>query len=179
MLAAVSGLAYALATTMHLEGYLGYFLPLPVILSALRSGPAAGRKTMTATAFLLLGEPSTEWLGCVHLMCGDAEVDSPGMLWILSLASACVVHILLPLHVRTAAPAASLVPDLRSPAIQLLTLLAPKLDLVCPQCCWGPIKALSYLFTHGVMAATLGFTWSRRMGWLAGVALGSTVRAAV
>ena len=43
----------------------------------------------------------------------------------------------------------------------------------------GPIKALSYLFTHGVMAATLGFTWSRRMGWLAGVVLGSIVRAAV
>lgn len=54
MLAAVSGLAYALASTMHLEGYLGYFLPLPVILSALRSGPAAGRKTMTATFFLVL-----------------------------------------------------------------------------------------------------------------------------
>lgn len=56
MLAAVSGLAYALATTMHLEGYLGYFLPLPVILSALRSGPAAGRKTVSATFFLLLSE---------------------------------------------------------------------------------------------------------------------------
>ena len=58
MLAAVSGLAYALASTMHLEGYLGYFLPLPVILSALRSGPAAGRKTMTATFFLVLSECS-------------------------------------------------------------------------------------------------------------------------
>lgn len=56
MLAAVSGLAYALASTMHLEGYLGYFLPLPVILSALRSGPGAGRKTMTATFFLVLSE---------------------------------------------------------------------------------------------------------------------------
>lgn len=56
MLAAVSGLAYALASTMHLEGYLGYFLPLPVILSALRSGPAAGRKTVTATFFLVLSE---------------------------------------------------------------------------------------------------------------------------
>jgi hypothetical protein len=59
MLAAVSGLAYALASTMHLEGYLGYFLPLPVILSALRSGPAAGRKTMTATFFLVLSERSS------------------------------------------------------------------------------------------------------------------------
>lgn len=44
MLAAVSGLAYALASTMHLEGYLGYFLPLPVILSALRWDPPLGAK---------------------------------------------------------------------------------------------------------------------------------------
>ncbi len=55
MLAAASGLSYALATTMHLEGYLGYFLPLPVVLAAMRNGPVAGRKTVTATFFLLLG----------------------------------------------------------------------------------------------------------------------------
>lgn len=55
MLAAVSGLSYALATTMHLEGYLGYFLPLPVVLAAMRGGPSAGRKTVTSTFFLLLG----------------------------------------------------------------------------------------------------------------------------
>ncbi|KAK9823972.1 hypothetical protein WJX72_006715 [[Myrmecia] bisecta] len=54
MLAAVSGLAYTLATLMKLEGYLGYFLPMPVIVSAMRSGPSAGRKTMVATCFLLL-----------------------------------------------------------------------------------------------------------------------------
>lgn len=97
MLAAVSGLSYALATTMHLEGYLGYFLPLPVILSALRSGPAAGRKTMTATFFLVL--------------------------------------ILL-----------------------------------------GPVKALTYVFTHGITAATLGVTWARRWGWAAGIGLGAVAR---
>lgn len=54
MLAAVSGLAYTLATLLKLESYLGYFLPMPVIVAAMRSGPASGRKTMTATCFLLL-----------------------------------------------------------------------------------------------------------------------------
>lgn len=36
-----------------MQAYLGYFLPLPVIMSALRSGAAAGVKTAT-TAFMLL-----------------------------------------------------------------------------------------------------------------------------
>ncbi|KAL0045230.1 hypothetical protein WJX82_001245 [Trebouxia sp. C0006] len=54
MLAAVSGLAFTLATLLSLESYLGYFLPMPVVVAAMRSGPAAGRKTMTATCFLLL-----------------------------------------------------------------------------------------------------------------------------
>lgn len=54
MLAAVSGLAYTLATLLKLDSYLGYFLPMPVIVAAMRSGPASGRKTMTATCFLLL-----------------------------------------------------------------------------------------------------------------------------
>ncbi len=57
MLAAVSGLAFTLATLLSLESYLGYFLPMPVIVAAMRSGPAAGRKTMTATCFLLLCKP--------------------------------------------------------------------------------------------------------------------------
>ena len=34
----------------------GYFLPLPIILCSMRSGIASGWKTMTATAFLLVGE---------------------------------------------------------------------------------------------------------------------------
>lgn len=54
MLAAVSGLAYTVATLLKIESYLGYFLPMPVIVAAMRSGPASGRKTMTATCFLLL-----------------------------------------------------------------------------------------------------------------------------
>lgn len=54
MLAAVSGLGYTLATLLKLDSYLGYFLPLPVIIAAMRSGPAAARKTVTATCFLLI-----------------------------------------------------------------------------------------------------------------------------
>lgn len=55
MLAAVSGLAYALATVINLESYLAYFLPLPVVVAAMRNGPDASRKVVSATFFLLLG----------------------------------------------------------------------------------------------------------------------------
>ena len=55
MLAAVGGLAYTLSTLLKLQAYLGYLLPLPVVVAAMRGGAAAGRRTMSATAFLLLG----------------------------------------------------------------------------------------------------------------------------
>lgn len=58
MLAAVSGLSYVLATSMGFEPFLGFFLPLPGVLSSMRGGPSAGRKTVTATFFLLLGARS-------------------------------------------------------------------------------------------------------------------------
>mmetsp|Transcript_37814 Transcript_37814/g.95640 ORF Transcript_37814/g.95640 Transcript_37814/m.95640 type:complete len:304 (-) Transcript_37814:261-1172(-) len=54
MLAAVSGLAYLLSTLLRLETSLGYFLPLPVALAALRSGAGAGWRTMFATATLVV-----------------------------------------------------------------------------------------------------------------------------
>ena len=54
MLAAVSGLAFTLSTLLGLETYIGYLLPMPVIVAAMRSGASGGRKTMTATCFLLL-----------------------------------------------------------------------------------------------------------------------------
>ncbi len=56
MLAAVSGLAFLLSTLLKLDSSLGYFLPLPIVIAACRSGPAAGWNTMMATSFLLLGE---------------------------------------------------------------------------------------------------------------------------
>lgn len=37
----------------QLDAYLAYIMPLPVVIAALRSGPAAAVKTVT-TAFLLL-----------------------------------------------------------------------------------------------------------------------------
>ncbi|GLC34320.1 hypothetical protein PLESTB_000742500 [Pleodorina starrii] len=97
MLAAVSGLAYLLSTILKLENSLGYFLPLPVVLAALRSGPGAGWRTMTATCFLLV--------------------------------------VLL-----------------------------------------GPLRAMSYLFLHGLLAATLGSLWSAQAGFWPGVVAGALVR---
>lgn len=55
MLAAVGGLVYTLSSVLKLKGYFDYFQPMPIVVSAMRWGPAAGRKTMTATCFLLLG----------------------------------------------------------------------------------------------------------------------------
>lgn len=60
MLAAVSGLTYTLGSMLKVESYLAYFLPLPAVLAAMRAGPAAGRKTVTATTFLILGAHKTD-----------------------------------------------------------------------------------------------------------------------
>ncbi|KAL3701738.1 hypothetical protein R1sor_019760 [Riccia sorocarpa] len=54
MLAATAGLAYFLSNLFRIEGYLGCFFPLPVVISSMRWGASAGRKTMIATAMLLL-----------------------------------------------------------------------------------------------------------------------------
>ncbi len=40
----------------------------------------------------------------------------------------------------------------------------------------GPVKALTYVFTHGLVAATLGVTWTCRMGWGTGICFGALVR---
>lgn len=97
MLAAVSGLAYTMATLVKLESYLGYFLPMPVIVAAMRSGPASGRKTMTATCFLLL--------------------------------------LLL-----------------------------------------GPLRALDYFFSHGLLAVVLGSIWHLKSHWSISLAVGAVTR---
>ena len=41
---------------VQIENTIGYFLPLPIVLAAMRSGAGAGWKTMMATGFLLIGE---------------------------------------------------------------------------------------------------------------------------
>ncbi|XP_010942226.1 uncharacterized protein [Elaeis guineensis] len=54
MLASVSGLAYVLSNSLAIENYFGCFFSLPIVISSIRWGIAAGRKTMLATAMLLL-----------------------------------------------------------------------------------------------------------------------------
>ncbi|KAJ3693253.1 hypothetical protein LUZ60_008733 [Juncus effusus] len=54
MFASVSGLAYFLSNSLAIENYFGCFFPLPIVISSVRWGLAAGRKTMVATAILLL-----------------------------------------------------------------------------------------------------------------------------
>lgn len=56
MLAAVGGVLFTLATVLKLQGYSAYVQPMPIVVAAMRWGPAAGRKAMTATCFLLLGK---------------------------------------------------------------------------------------------------------------------------
>lgn len=59
MFAAVGGLAYTVAEVLKLQGYMGYLLPMPIVLSAMHSGPNVARKTLVATCMLLLGGHST------------------------------------------------------------------------------------------------------------------------
>ncbi|KMT08381.1 hypothetical protein BVRB_6g140600 [Beta vulgaris subsp. vulgaris] len=54
MFAAVSGLTYLLSNSLAIENYFGCFFALPIVISSMRWGVAAGRKTMVATAVLLL-----------------------------------------------------------------------------------------------------------------------------
>lgn len=56
MFAAVGGLVFSVAAVLKIQGYLGYLLPMPIVLSAMRSGHAVARKTLAATAILLFGE---------------------------------------------------------------------------------------------------------------------------
>ncbi|CAN4121955.1 unnamed protein product [Withania somnifera] len=53
MFAAVSGLAYLLSNSLAIENYFGCFFALPIVVSSMRWGVAAGRKTMVATVVLL------------------------------------------------------------------------------------------------------------------------------
>ncbi|CAN0929873.1 hypothetical protein LINGRAHAP2_LOCUS37315 [Linum grandiflorum] len=50
MFAAVTGLVYFLSNSLSIENYFGWFFPLPIVISSLRWGVAAGRKTMLTHA---------------------------------------------------------------------------------------------------------------------------------
>ncbi|CAA6670659.1 unnamed protein product [Spirodela intermedia] len=54
MFASVSALAYLLSNSLAIENYIGCFFALPIVISSMRWGLTAGRKTMVATAVLLL-----------------------------------------------------------------------------------------------------------------------------
>ncbi|KAK3222700.1 hypothetical protein Dsin_009725 [Dipteronia sinensis] len=54
MFAAVTGLVYFLSNSLSIENYFGCFFSLPIVITCMRWGVAAGRKTMVATAMLLL-----------------------------------------------------------------------------------------------------------------------------
>ncbi|KAH6823156.1 membrane protein [Perilla frutescens var. hirtella] len=53
MFAAVSALAFLLSNSLAIEKYFACFFALPIVLSTMRWGIAAGRKTMVATTVLL------------------------------------------------------------------------------------------------------------------------------
>ncbi|KAF3430979.1 hypothetical protein FNV43_RR25709 [Rhamnella rubrinervis] len=54
MFAALTGLVYFLSNSLAIENYFGCFFSLPIVISSMRWGIAAGRKTMVATTMLLL-----------------------------------------------------------------------------------------------------------------------------
>ncbi|PWA85104.1 hypothetical protein CTI12_AA153550 [Artemisia annua] len=54
MFAALGGLTYILSSSLAIENYFGCFFALPIVFSSMRWGIVAGRKTMVATAVLLL-----------------------------------------------------------------------------------------------------------------------------
>ncbi|KAL0430054.1 UNVERIFIED_CONTAM: hypothetical protein Sradi_0631400 [Sesamum radiatum] len=54
MFAAVSGLAFLLSNSLAIEKYFACFFALPIVLSTMRWGIAAGRKTMVATTVLFV-----------------------------------------------------------------------------------------------------------------------------
>ncbi|KAI7978964.1 hypothetical protein LOK49_Contig591G00002 [Camellia lanceoleosa] len=54
MFAAVAGLAYFLSNSLAIENYFGCFFALPIVISSMRWGVAAGRKTMWHRYLLLV-----------------------------------------------------------------------------------------------------------------------------
>eukprot|EP00803_Ostreobium_quekettii_P009366 evm.model.scf_1715.1 EVM.evm.TU.scf_1715.1 scf_1715:1729-7878(-) len=80
MLASVSGMATLVLSLLKLESYLFYILPFPLVLASLRSGPAASRKTLTSTFFLifvLLGPVSA----CRYILLYGMTGITVGQLW--------------------------------------------------------------------------------------------------
>ncbi|XP_020572342.1 uncharacterized protein LOC110019110 isoform X4 [Phalaenopsis equestris] len=84
MFASVTGLAYFLSNSLAIENYLGCFFSLPIVISSMRWGLAAGRKTMVATAmllFILSGPVKSSTYLLMHGLVGLAM----GSLWRLRI----------------------------------------------------------------------------------------------
>ncbi|KAK7306995.1 hypothetical protein VNO77_39667 [Canavalia gladiata] len=54
MFAALTGLVYFLSNSLAIENYFSFFFSLPIVISSMRWGVEAGRKTLVATTILLL-----------------------------------------------------------------------------------------------------------------------------
>lgn len=53
MFAALTGLVYFLSSSLAIENYFNLFFSLPIVISSMRWGIDAGRKTLVATTILL------------------------------------------------------------------------------------------------------------------------------
>ncbi|KAG0462856.1 hypothetical protein HPP92_021332 [Vanilla planifolia] len=84
MFASVGGLAYFLSNSLAIENYLGCFFSLPIVISSMRWGVAAGRKTMVATTVLLftLGGPVK---ACTYMLMHGLVGLAMGSLWRLRI----------------------------------------------------------------------------------------------
>ncbi|CAN6448700.1 unnamed protein product [Victoria cruziana] len=80
MFAAVTGLVYYLSNSLAIENYFGCFFSLPIVISSMRWGLAAGRKTMVATAMLLL-TLSGPLKACTYLLMHGIVGLAMGSLW--------------------------------------------------------------------------------------------------
>ncbi|XP_031478934.1 uncharacterized protein LOC116249802 [Nymphaea colorata] len=80
MFAAVTGLVYYLSNSLAIENYFGCFFSLPIVISSMRWGLAAGRKTMVATAMLLL-TLSGPLKACTYLLMHGILGLAMGSLW--------------------------------------------------------------------------------------------------
>ncbi|PIA63395.1 hypothetical protein AQUCO_00201022v1 [Aquilegia coerulea] len=99
MFAAVAGLAYFLSNSLAIENYFGCFFALPIVISSMRWGLSAGRKTMVATAMLLLtlsGPVKASTYLLMHGLVGLAmgSLWRLGTNWGLSIAVCTVVRAL-------------------------------------------------------------------------------------
>uniref|UniRef100_A0A0D9VFF1 Uncharacterized protein n=1 Tax=Leersia perrieri TaxID=77586 RepID=A0A0D9VFF1_9ORYZ len=70
MFASVAGLAYFLSNSLAIENYFSCFFPLPIVISSLRWGLQAGRKTVVATVLLLftLSGPTRALGACGYVL---------------------------------------------------------------------------------------------------------------